>query len=76
MTKERAKARAVINGKAVTRGLRDRDWRTADPSASLGMTERGGWLKGEGRLLKERAVAKGEGRLLKERTVAKGEDGC
>jgi hypothetical protein len=55
---------------------------TADPSASLGMTNKEKVVVRRGRLLKERVVAQGEGgcsrrgRLLKERVVAQGEGGC
>jgi hypothetical protein len=41
------KGRAVQE-RAATLGLRDWDGRTADPSASLGMTNRRGLLEGEG----------------------------
>ena len=42
------KGESSKKGRAVTLGLRDWDGRTADPSAALGMTERGGWwVRGE-----------------------------
>jgi hypothetical protein len=52
------------------------EWRTADPSAALGMTKKERVAVGKGRLLEERAIAGGKGdcwrkgRLLEERAVA------